>query len=158
MATSFSTSIRRWLCGAAALALVAQFSPGAHAALGEDEASVTADQVRMKARMQVSHRSNYSVHELQMPTGATVREFVGESGKVFAVSWAGGWRPNLRDIMGEHYDRYIAATSGQRAARGPVRVDLPGMVVIMGGYLRTFFGQVYLLDLLPPGLQPADIR
>jgi hypothetical protein len=155
---TISTSVRRWLCGAAVLALVAQFSPSARATLGEDEASVAADQVRMKARLQVSHRSNYSVHELQVPAGGTIRQFVGDKGKVFAVSWAGGWRPNLRDLMGEHYDRYIAGTRGRRAAHGPVRIELPGMVVIMGGYLRTFFGQVYLLDLLPPGVQPEDIR
>jgi hypothetical protein len=158
MTTTFSTTVLRWLCGAAVFASVVQFSPGARAALGEDEASVATDQVRMKARLQVSHRGNYSVHELQVPTGATVREFVGDSGKVFSVSWSGGWRPNLRDIMGDHYDSFIAGTRGRRAGHGPTRIDLPGMVVVMGGYLRTFFGQVYLLDLLPPGLQPEDIR
>ena len=35
---------------------------------------------------------------------------------------------------------------------------LPGMVVVMGGHLRTFFGQVYLTDLLPVGVQPQDLR
>jgi len=150
--------LNRWLWSAFALAAVSQLAPGAHAALGEDVTSVATDQARMQAKLEISHKANYAVHELQAPTGATVREFVGDSGKVFAVSWSGGWRPNLRDIMGVHYDRYIAGTRGRRATRGPVRIELPGMVVIMGGHQRAFFGQVYLLDLLPPGLQLEDIR
>lgn len=148
----------RWLCSAFALAAISQLAPRAHAALGEDVTSIATDQARMQAKLQVLPKGNYVVHELQVPTGATVREFVGDSGKVFAVSWSGGWRPNLRDIMGAHYDRYVAGTRGRRSTRGPVRIELPGIVVIMGGHQRAFFGQVYLLDLLPQGLQPEDIR
>ena len=148
----------RWLCGAFALAAISQLAPDARAALGEDVTSVAADQVRMQAKLQVLPNTTYTVHELRMPSGTTVREFVGESGKVFAVAWFGGWRPNLRDIMGVHYDRYLAGTRGRRATRGPARIELPGMVVIMGGHQRAFFGQVYLLDLLPEGLRPDDIR
>ena len=148
----------RWLCSTFVLALVSQFSPGARAALGEDVTSVATDQVRMQAKLQVLPSGNYAVHELRMPTGTTVREFVSDSGQVFAVSWSGGWRPNLRDIMGAHYDRFIAGTRGRRATRGPVRIELPGMVVILGGHQRAFFGQVYLLELLPQGLRPEDIH
>ena len=39
-----------------------------------------------------------------------------------------------------------------------VRVELPGMVVVMGGHMRNFYGQVYLTDLLPAGVQPENLR
>ena len=109
----------------------------------------------MHAQLQIRRKVNYDVHELRTSFGSTVREFVGPDGKVFAVSWSGGWRPNLHDIMGVHYDRFIASTRGKRLARGPVRIELPGMVVVMGSYLRTSFGYVYLTDQLPAGFAPS---
>jgi hypothetical protein len=150
--------LRSWLVGMAALAAGTQVSSQAHAALGEDVTTVASDQVRMEAKLQILTRDRYAIHELQMPIGSKVREFVGHDGKVFAVSWSGGWRPNLRDILGVHYEQFLAASRGRRATRGPVRIVLPNMVIIMGGHQRNFFGQVCLLDLLPSGLLPDDIR
>ena len=141
-----------------ALAAALGFSPYARAALGEDADSVAADQIRLQAKLQVVQRENHTIHELQVPTGGHIREFVAGSGKVFAVSWSGGWRPNLREIMGKHYDRYLAAAKERRMARGPVRIEIPGMVVVMGGHQRAFFGHVYLTDLLPAGFRPEDIH
>lgn len=148
----------RWLCALSALAALMQFSPPARGALGDDVAAVAKDRARMQANLQIHRRVNYEVHELATPSGTTVREFIGQDSKVFAVAWSGGWRPNLRDVMGVHYDRFVNGTRGKLRSRGPVRIELPGMVVVMGGYLRTFFGQVYLTDLLPVGVQPQDLR
>ena len=150
--------LHHWPCAALVLALVLQLSPAARAALGDDVSAVAADQARLQASLQVWRKDNYTIHELASPSGTKVRQFVGDSGKVFAVSWSGGWRPNLRDIMGGHYDRFIAATRGKRVARGVARIELPGMVVVMGGHLRTFFGQVTLTDLLPAGVAAGDLR
>jgi hypothetical protein len=130
----------------------------AEAALGDDVAVVSTEQARMHASLQVWRRPSYEVHELAAPTGIKVRQFVGNTGKIFAVSWSGGWRPNLRDIMGDYYDRFIEGTRGRRRARGVARIELPGMVVVMGGHQRAFFGRVYLTDLLPTGLDPEALR
>jgi hypothetical protein len=140
------------------LAAAIGFSPCSQAALGEDVDSVAADQVRLQAQLQVVHRPNHTIHEMQVPTGGNIREFVADSGKVFAVSWSGGWRPNLREMMGKHYDRYLAAAKERRMARGLVRIEIPGMVVVMGGHQRAFFGHAYLTDLLPSGFLVEDIH
>jgi len=158
MKTSFSQMRCRWLWALVGTAAVFGFSPPARAALGDDVAMVARDRVVMHARLQVLRRNNCEVHELALPSGTTVRQFVGDHGKIFAVAWSGGFRPDLRDIMGAHYDRFLESRRGKPRARGPLRVDLPGMVVFMGGYLRTFFGHVYLTDLVPAGLDPKDIR
>lgn len=134
----------------AGLVLVGVPAP-VQAALGDDASAIAADQARMRASLRITTMKGYAVHELTTPVGATVRQYVGSAGKIFAVAWSGGFRPDLRDIMGSRYDQFIAATRGQRRARGPVHVELPGMVVTMGGYLRTFWGHVYLTDLAPPG-------
>jgi hypothetical protein len=160
MKSASSPVLRRrlWLCAAAAFLLTGLATTRVEAALGEDVSSIATLQARLKASLQVHRRSRYTIHELALPTGANVRELVGDAGKVFAVAWSGGFRPNLRDLMGAHYDRFIAATRGRRARRGIVRIELPGMVVVMGGYLRTFFGQVTLTDLVPAGLSLEDLR
>ncbi len=150
--------LRYWPCAVLVLALVLGSPFPARAALGDDVAAVAADQARMQASLRVLRKSNYAIHELTSPSGTRVRQFVGDSGKVFAVSWSGGWRPNLRDIMGTHYDAFIAGTRGRRVARGVARIELPGMVVVMGGHQRTFFGHVYLTNLLPKGFAPKDVR
>jgi hypothetical protein len=133
-------------------------SPIARAALGEDADSVAADQLRMQATSRIVKKERHSIHELQMPAGGSVRQFVNEGGKVFAVSWSDGWRPNLRELMGQHYDRYLAAAKARHRARGPVYLEIPGLVVAMGGHQRAFFGHAYLTDLVPPGFGPEDLR
>jgi hypothetical protein len=140
-----------WLGAATLLAAFCAFSPSAHAALGDDVAAVAADQVRLHASLRTFRNDGFTVHELAAASGVTIRNFVADAGKIFAVSWSGGWRPNLRDIMGTHYDRFIAATRGQRVARGVARIELPGMIVVMGGPQRAAFGHVILTDLAPAG-------
>ena len=146
------------LCLVAAIATALSWCPGAQATLGNDAASVATDKTKMQACLHIVQKHHYAIHELGLPTGGKVREFVADNGKVFAVSWSGGWRPNLRDIMGKHYDSYLQATKGKRMARGPVRIELPGVVLVMGGHQRAFFGYAYLTDMLPPELSIGDIR
>jgi len=148
----------RWLGPLALATLLLQSSSDARAALGDDVGAVAADQARLGAKVKVMRRPAYAVHELALPTGATVRELVGDAGKVFAVTWSGGWRPSLRRLLGAHYERFIAATRGRRATRGIVRIELPGMTVVMGGHLRTFFGKAVLTELLPAGVTPEELR
>ena len=148
----------RWLCILSAVATALAFSPPAVATLGEGVSSVEVNRVRMQANLRLVRKTNYVVHELGLPAGGKVRQFVADSGKVFAVSWSAGWRPDLREIMGTHYDHYLAATKGKLVARGPLRLELPGLVVIMGGHQRAFFGRVYLVDELPPNMRIEDIH
>jgi len=60
--------------------------------------------------------------------------------------------------MGSYYDRYLVAAKARRMVRGPIRIELPDLVVVMGGHQRAFFGHAYLTGLVPPGLRPEDIQ
>lgn len=148
----------RAACSVAVLVAVGQFAKPARAALGDDVSAIENDRVRMHANVQIRRTTSYDVHELATAVGSTVREFVGPDGKVFAVTWSGGWRPNLRDLLGVHHDRFVAHMAAHRRVRGPGRIELPGMVVVMGGYLRTFFGYAYLTDQLPAGFSPEELK
>ena len=147
-----SRTIALW--GVCTLAAMGAHVAPAFAALGDDVSAVERDRARMNGHVQVRRRSNYDIHEIATPMGSTVRELVSRDGKVFAVTWFGEWRPDLRDVMGQHYERFNTRTQGKLRARGPVRIELPGLVVYLGGYLRTFWGHVYLSDQLPAGFSP----
>lgn len=147
-----STFSQRCLVSLLAATVIAFAAPSkVRAAVGDDVSAVSADQARLHASLRLVPKKGYVIHELTTPVGATIREYVAPAGKIFAVSWSGGWRPDLREVMGSHYTQYLEARRGQRRARGPVRIELPGMVVVMGSYLRTFWGHVTLTELAPAG-------
>jgi hypothetical protein len=98
--------------------LIAGVGPGiASAALGEMEASVTADVAQLKGSIKVTDRTSYRVHEIQLSSGTLVREFAGPDGKVFAIAWKGPTIPNLRQTLGQYFDNYV--TAAKRQAHGP---------------------------------------
>ena len=61
----------------------------AFATLGENVATVQADQAHMRASGRMTKSSAYTMHELQSPNGAVVREFVSPAGMVFWCFLAG---------------------------------------------------------------------
>jgi hypothetical protein len=89
-----------------------------------------------------------------------VREYVNSSGTVFAVAWDGPWMPDLRQVLGDHFDQYQAAMRAPktRAARGVVSITQPGLVVQMSGHARAFTGRAYLPTMLPQGVRLEAIR
>jgi len=127
------------------------------AALGGDTDSVQSDQTHMQATAQITGATNYSLHQLQLPSGTTVREYLTAAGTVFAVAWEGPELPDLQALLGNYYERYSTAAQ-QRTGRGPVTIAQPDLVVQSGGHMRSFVGRAYLPEQLPQGLAPAAIQ
>jgi len=130
----------------------------AHAALGGAEASVFADQSQINATLRTMPNARYTMHELQIPSGTVVREYVAPTGVVFGVAWQGPSMPDLRQVLGTHFDEYVAAVAARRNVRGPVSVQLPGLVVQSGGHMRGFVGKAYVPAALPQGVSADDVR
>ena len=59
----------------------------AHGALGERAESTDVDQKMLHARKSVRPGTAFTVHELELPSGTQVREYVNGDGVVFAVAW-----------------------------------------------------------------------
>jgi len=148
--------------GGVAFALVVVGLPGyVFAALGGNAASVEVDQGHMQASLRSIRVANYTVHELQTPTGVVVREYVSASGTVFGVAWQGPWVPDLHQLLGSYFEQYQQAVQTQnngRAGRRPIRVALPGLVVSVSGHPRSFTGHAYVPDMLPEGASAEEIR
>ena len=138
--------------------LLLVFSLPAFAVLGGDTTSVQTDQAHLRASLSVTHASSYSMHELRTPTGQVVHEFVAPSGKVFAVAWHGPFHPDLKQLLGSHFEAYRQALQQRGTAHGPVTVQLPGLIVQLGGHMRDFVGRAYLTDEMPSDVQAKDIH
>jgi hypothetical protein len=134
----------------------------AFAALGGRVASVDADRIRVQgALMRIVRNDAYALHEIRSASGTMIREYVNPSGVVFAVAWDGPWLPDLRQVLGDQFDRYQAVMQSRqrgRTGRGAVVIDEPGLVVQMSGHPRAFKGRAYLPAQLPAGLALESIR
>jgi len=149
---------RRCIASLGTLALVAGLSGApARAALGGVEASVESDRQQIGATARVLSTPSYTMHELQTPSGTVVREYVSPEGTVFGVAWHGPSMPDLRQLLGAYFDRYVEATA-RRGARGPVAVQQSGLVVQSAGHMRAFVGRAYLPDALPQGVVAGSIQ
>jgi hypothetical protein len=134
----------------------------AFAALGGSVSTVDADRVHIQgALMRIVQTGPFALHEIRSSSGTMIREYVNSTGTVFAVAWDGPWLPDLRQVLGDQFDRYQAAMQSRqraRTARGAVAVDEAGLVVQMSGHPRAFTGRAYLTALLPAGVQLESIR
>jgi len=130
----------------------------AFAALGADVASVEADRAHMKGELRATATERYQLHEILLPSGTRVREYVSAAGKVFAVSWHGPTMPDLRQTLGDYYDKLQAARGAARGDHHHLSVEQPEFVLHSRGHQRSFAGQAYIPALLPAGVTVADIR
>jgi Protein of unknown function (DUF2844) len=131
------------------------------ASLGGDMTSVRDDQMKMQGTLRTTNNNSYNVHEIQADSGVVVREYVSLSGNVFGVAWEGRSHPDLRQVLGAYYDQYVQAVQAQRAQRhghGPLLIQLPGLVVQMGGHMRALTGRAYIPQGVPVGIHPEEIR
>ncbi len=142
-----------------ALAAVTLFgiSFPAFSALGGDLASVQADALALKGTSRSSAQSGSSVYEIAAASGTTVREYVSASGGVYAVSWDGPVLPDLRQVLGNYFSRYVAGSKAQGPVR-PLLIQQPDFVLESSGSMRAFFGKAYVPQLLPSGVSGDAIR
>jgi hypothetical protein len=140
--------------------LIAMLSPCiAAAALGEPEVSVDADVQQLRGSIKTTEHASYRRHEIRLPSGTLVHEFVAADGKVFAVAWSGPTVPNLRQTLGRYFDTYVSAAAGaQHAGHGRLQIQRDGLVVQSTGHMRAFVGRAYLTQSVPAGVELGELR
>lgn len=142
--------------------LLAASALPALAALGDNVASVSTDRLHMHAQLKGTTSSvGFTVQEIVAPSGTLVREYISPSGTVFAVSWTGPSKPDLRQLFGSYFQQYVGASSSVRhgaAARRHFEVRQADLVVQSSGRMRAFHGRAYVPSLFPSGVTPDDIR
>jgi hypothetical protein len=140
--------------------MVATFSPSvACAALGEPESTVQSDVAQLRAAMKsTEERIGYRVHEIELPSGTLLREFVGPDGNVFAVAWKGPQMPNLRQAFGRYFDIFAAAPRSKFTDHKHLQVQQGDLVVQSSGHTLTFSGRAYLASAVPSGVSLGDLH
>jgi hypothetical protein len=168
MGTPDRSSIQLKMLVMAAVLTIAAAAIPARASLGGDAASIQADQIHLQGRRTMTAAGSYTVHEIQGSGGTVVREYVSTGGKVFGVAWQGPWVPDMRQLLGNYFDQFARANqaqaqanqaqNGARMRRGPVLIDVPGLVVQIGGHPRAFAGRAYVPEMLPSGVGAENIQ
>jgi hypothetical protein len=150
-------------CRIAALSgalLIAALGPRiASATLGEPEITVQTDVAQLRASIKSSQdRASYRVHEIQLPSGTMLREFVAPDGTVFAVAWNGPTKPDLRQALGRYFDTYVSAPKPKYADRKHMNIQQGDLVVQGGGHMRALSGRAYLASAIPSGVNLGDLQ
>ncbi len=144
---------------ALAVLMVALTPRVASATLGQPESTVQADVELAHAALKFSQdRAGYRVHEIQLPSGTVVREFVAPDGMVFAVAWQGPTRPDLHQVLGQYFDAFASAPRGKLSDRRHVQIQQGDLVLQSGGHMRALSGRAYLKSAVPSGVNLGDLH
>ncbi|WP_165795002.1 DUF2844 domain-containing protein [Solimicrobium silvestre] len=138
---------------AISLAMLA-ISFSAHATLGEQAASVTADQSALHATMTATVGTSYTDYALTLPKGLVVHELVNPAGRVFEVTWSGrGQRPDMAQLLGTYVTRFTRQTQAGQVTGKPTdrhmdRVE-SDLVIHSAVRNRFFSGTAHIPGMIP---------
>lgn len=144
---------------AAGAALLTALSFPAQAALGGDAGSVETDRAQLKATVTVTPGTGFTVHQLTLPSGTLVHEYLSPAGKIFAVAWRGREVPDLQQTLGDFYTTASAALNSvpKGSDHRHRSVEQADIVVHTTARMRNHAGLVYVPALVPQGVSPNDL-
>ena len=124
-------------------------------------AGVVADGARMGARVASTSMGGYTRHDLARANGGKVHELTNAEGQVFAVTWSGPGKPDLRSLLGSHFTAFQAANDTvrrtTRSLRRPPQVNDADLQIQTGGHMGWFHGVAFIPSLAPAGFSTSDL-
>ena len=138
--------------------LLLVYASAGHAELGGLPEQFNAESATVASSLS-SAMSNYLTRDTTLTTGTLVREYVSAGGIVFAVTWNGPVLPDLKALLGKHFDTMVAESArAPRAGRSHLAIDTPEVVINSGGHMRAFEGSAWIPAQFPAGFSAADVR
>lgn len=154
---AFPCSRMGWLLVGGALLSAGQAS----AELGGPLSSVQRDGSRMGARLASVGMGRYTRHALTRANGGTVHELTNANGQVFAVTWSGPGKPDLRSVLGSYFAAFQAANGSTgrtlHSLRRPPQVNRPDLQIQTAGHMGWFRGVAFIPSLAPAGFTASDL-
>lgn len=144
-----------------AACLLLGFAAPSRAVLGGNEADIPAEAAatQMQMRLPDSRAGRYRLHEMRAGAARSlVRQYARADGTVFGVAWDGAVKPDLSQVLGPYYARYINAVQAAGRARGTRRIVGSDFTIVVSGHMRHFTGAAWLPSLTPADVDPAEIR
>jgi hypothetical protein len=101
----------------------------------------------------------YSHVQRTLRTGVVVDEYVDASGKVFALAWSGPFKPDLKRLLGRHFEAFRARGAERRQGpRSRLAVDTGEAVIVSEGHMGAFQGRAWLPSRLPAGFDTQEMK
>ena len=144
------------------LSLAALLYPAlAPAELGRASASVRDDAARMKGALAAHQVGNATRHDITRANGGLVHEFANADGQVFAVTWNGPGKPDLRSLLGPYFQplqgTHVSFGRMMHSLRHPLTVNQADLKIQMAGHMGWFHGVAYIPSLTPPGFSLGEL-
>lgn len=109
----------------------------------------------MGARMSSVAMGGFTRHELTRTNGGMARELTNAEGRVFAVTWSGPGKPDLRTMLGPYFKdlqaKDTAAGRRMHSLRSPAQVSRSDLQIQTGGHMGWFHGVAFLPSAAPAG-------
>ena len=141
------------------VAVLAVYANTCAAGLGDSPAKFSKHVAVAKTTAIAAGPATYTDIEKTLDSGTTVHEYLDVTGTVFAVSWSGPVVPNLKELLGSHFDTLVAHVNNTpRARRSQLVVTRDDVVIVSGGHMGAFEGKAWIPAKLPAGFKPADIK
>jgi len=142
----------------AVLVMLMMGSLPAWAALGSDEASVLSDAQALRGQHALVAKAGYNVHQITMPDGGVVKEFVSPAGTVFAVSWKTHFMPNLPQLLGTYMTNLQQGQRTRVVPRRAVTIQGDNFMFTSFGLTGSFHGSAYVPSLVPANLTMQGVQ
>ena len=131
----------------------------AMAALGGSVATLFAGSAQPGAATRLATvNDKYNVYETQTPSGIVVRQYSSLDDFVFAVTWQGPVKPDMKQLLGEYFSQYSEAQSHDQANRRHMRIRAPELILQSDGRMRKFSGKAYLPKKMPAGVSIDELQ
>lgn len=149
-----NTSLRRSLLAAGVVCFGVLAWPGrtAHATLGGDVASIAVNHQHLGGQQRVLKLASGERHELQLPSGIVVHQYVSSTGAVYAVAWSGPRMPDLRELLGTYFPKMAQAKRLPTGGHTVMVKNGDDLVVQSSGHRGTFVGRAWVPSLVPAGV------
>ncbi len=131
------------------------------AVLGATADTIQVDQIRFRGEHHQSTGWQMNTHEISLPDGSRIKEYVNAAGVVFAVSWRTRLKPDLEALLGPQFTVYAAAvnaTPGVARIQRQQSIRRPDLVVRQAGRMNAFGGLAYVPTLVPEGFDADTLR
>lgn len=126
----------------------------AHATLGGDVASVAGNRQHLGvvADVHVLKLAYGERHELTLPSGLVVHQFVSPTGAVYAVTWRGPRMPNLRELLGPYFTQIDNRDAFPHNGHHQMTMSGFDLEIRAGGHRGSFSGRAWVPSMVPIGV------
>jgi hypothetical protein len=147
-----NTSLGRALLAVVCFGVISWSGRTAHATLGGDVASIAINHQHLGGEQRVLKLASGERHELQLPSGIVVHQYVSSTGAVYAIAWSGPRMPDLRELLGTYFPKMAQARRLPTGGHTIMVREGDDLVVQSTGHHGRFVGRAWVPSLAPAGV------